>query len=281
MEIIKVENLSFRYPNHKEALKNVNLSIPEGDFLVISGPNGAGKTTFLKCLNGLLKPQQGKVYFKGQDISQLKPPELFSKIGYSFQDPNDQLFAPFVREDIAFGVRNLGLSKEEINQRVEEVLELLDIKSIAENSIYELSYGLKQRVALAGILVMKPSVLLLDEPTSSLDPETEEELLSFLKKLNQEHGLTIIMSTHDMDLIPEFAKSVAIFAEGMLVRQGNLEEIFGCDECLKKGRLRLPRISLLIKALKEEGLLSYHKLPLSIQEAKEIIREALNKNDHY
>lgn len=279
MEIIKVENLSLTYPPNKVALKNINLTIAEGDFFIISGSNGSGKTTLLKCLNGLLKPQQGKVYFKNQNISKLKPGELFSKIGYSFQDPNDQLFAPFVREDIAFGPKNLGLSQEEVNRRVDEVLELLDIKSIEHKSIHDLSYGSKQRVALAGILAMQPEVLLLDEPTASLDPQTEDEILTFLRKLNQEKGLTIIMSTHEMDLIPEFAKRVAIFADGVLVREGNLAEIFGCEECLRKGRLRLPKVSLLLKSLKDEGLLFYNRLPLSFQEAKELIRQALNKNE--
>lgn len=277
MEIIKVENLSFTYPPGKEALRDINLVVNEGDFLIISGANGCGKTTFLKCLNGLLKPTQGKVYFKGQDTANLRPQELFSNIGYSFQDPNDQLFAATVRQDVAFGPQNLGLSKDEVDRRVDEALELLDIKSIQAKSIHDLSHGSKQRVALAGILAMQPCVLLLDEPTASLDPQTEDEILAFLRKLNQDKGLTIVMATHEMDLIPEFAERVAIFAEGSLVQQGNLEEIFGCAECLQKGRLRLPSVTLLLQSLKEEGFLSYDKLPLSFKEARELLKKAINK----
>lgn len=277
MAIIKTENLNFTYPPNKEALKNINLDITEGDFFVVSGPNGCGKTTFLKCLNGLLKATRGTVYFKGQDVTRLKTHELFSKIGYSFQDPNDQLFAPTVRQDIAFGPKNLGLSQSEVNLRVEEALGLLDIKPIQDKYIHDLSYGSKQRVALAGILSMRPEVLLLDEPTASLDPQTEDEILFFLKKLNREKGLTIIMATHEMDLIPEIAKHVAILADGILVQQGNLEDIFGCEECLKKGRLRLPLVAGLLKSLKDESVLYYDKLPLTIQGAKELLKSTLSK----
>lgn len=277
MDIIKVENLSFIYPAHKEALKDINLAVQQGDFVVISGANGCGKTTFLKCLNGLLKPTSGRVYFKGQDILSINQKQLFSKIGYSFQDPNDQLFAATVRQDVSFGPRNLELSDDEVRRRVDEALELLNIQPIQKKFIHDLSHGSKQRVALAGILAMQPEVLLLDEPTASLDPQTEDEILIFLKKLNQEKGLTIIMATHEMDLIPECASRLAILADGVLVRVGNLEEIFGCAECLKKGRLRLPIVTQLVESLREDGVLTYHKLPLTFKQAKQLLKEQIEK----
>ncbi|MCM8798872.1 MAG: energy-coupling factor ABC transporter ATP-binding protein [Candidatus Omnitrophica bacterium] len=277
MEILRIENLGFIYPPHKEALRNINLSISEGDFLVISGANGSGKTTLLKCLNGLLKPTYGKVYFKGEDISKMKAQVIFSKVGYLFQDPNDQLFSATVAQDISFGPNNLGLSKREVALRVDEVLELLDIKSFRDFPIHDLSQGLKQRVALAGVLAMQPEVLLLDEPTSSLDPQTEDELLIFLKRLNEEKNITLVMATHEMDLIPEFAQNIAIISEGSLVRYGSLEDVFGCAECLEKGRLKLPTVTRLLKGLKEEGILSFNKLPLSFEEAKRILKEAITK----
>ena len=277
MDIIKVENLSFVYPAHKEALKDINLVIQRGDFVVVSGANGCGKTTFLKCLNGLLKPTHGKVSFKGQDTLSVKPQELFSKIGYSFQDPNDQLFAATVRQDVAFGPKNLELSPDEVERRVDEALALLNIQPIQAKFIHDLSHGSKQRVALAGILAMQPEVLLLDEPTASLDPQTEDEILIFLRKLNQEKGLTIVMATHEMDLIPEFANRVVILADGVLVREGNLEEIFGCAECLPKGRLRLPIVTQLLESLKQDGVLSYQKLPLTFKEARQLLKEQIKE----
>lgn len=261
MDIIRIENLSFTYPPNKAALTDITFSIPEGDFFIVSGPNGCGKTTLLKCIKGLLKPTSGKVYFKGEN----------TKIGYTFQDPNDQLFCPTVRQDIAFGPVNMGLSKEEVDVRVDEALGLLDIKPIQDKSIHDLSHGSKQRVALAGILAMRPEVLLLDEPTASLDPQTEDEILAFLRKINQEKGLTIVMSTHEMDIIPECAKHVAILSDGALVRVGGLDEIFGCDECLQKGRLRLPIVTLLIKSLN----LNCDKLPLTFNDAKEFLKKRL------
>ncbi|MCM8778898.1 MAG: energy-coupling factor ABC transporter ATP-binding protein [Candidatus Omnitrophica bacterium] len=277
MEILRAEELSFVYPPEKEALRNINLVISEGDILVITGANGSGKTTLLKCLNGLLRPTSGRVYFKGQDISKLRPQEIFSKVGFLFQNPDDQLFSATVEQDIAFGPKNLNLSEEEINRRIEEVLELLEIKSIRSEPIHDLSQGLKQRVALAGVLAMEPEVLLLDEPTASLDPQTEEEMLLFLKRLNQEKNITLVVATHEMDIIPEFAKNLAIISAGSLVRWGNLGEIFGCEECLKKGRLRLPIVTRLLKSLKEEGILSFDKLPLSFEAAREILKGVISQ----
>lgn len=261
MDIIRIENLSFTYPPDKAALTDISFSIPEGDFFIISGPNGCGKTTLLKCIKGLLRPVKGKIYFKGDN----------TRIGYSFQDPNDQLFCATVRQDIAYGPVNMGLSREETESRVDEALELLDIKSIGDKSIHDLSHGSKQRVALAGILAMRPEVLLLDEPTASLDPQTEDEILAFLRKLNREKGLTIVMATHEMDIIPECARHVAILSDGALVRQGGLDEIFGCDECLRKGRLRLPIVTLLVKSLN----LDCGKLPLTFNDAKECLKKRL------
>lgn len=277
MEIIRVENLKVTYPPDKQALKGISLAVDEGDFTVISGPNGCGKTTFLKCLNGLLKPTAGRVIFKGRDTAGLKPAELFSGIGYLFQDPNDQLFAQTVRQDVAFGPLNMGLSKQEADKRVDEALELLDIKTIQHNSIHDLSHGLKQRAALAGVLAMQPAVLLLDEPTTSLDPQTEDEILVFLKSLNRAKGLTIIMATHEVDLMPEFANQVAVFSEGSLVRKDSVEAVMGCSQCLEKGRLKLPLIARLFESLREDSLIRLERLPLTLQEARQVLKEALIK----
>lgn len=272
MEILKLENVHFFYPDGTSALNGVELSIEEGDFVAISGGNGCGKTTLLKHLNGLFKPTKGKVYFKDKELSQYKPREIFQKVGFVFQDPNDQLFAPSVEQDVAFGPLNLGLDKDEIARRVTYAVELTGIKELLAKHVHDLSFGQKQRVALAGVLAMEPEILVLDEPTSALDPQGVDAVMDFLKKLNQEKKITIIMATHEIELVPLYVKKLAILRKGKVIAQGKPEEVFACKECLEEGYLKPPVIVQLMSLLRKEGL-SIQKFPLTVEEAKaEILR---------
>jgi cobalt/nickel transport system ATP-binding protein len=272
MDILKLEDVHFSYPDGSQALNGVELSIDEGDFVAISGGNGCGKTTLLKHLNGLFKPTQGKVYFKGKELGQYNPQEIFQKVGFVFQDPNDQLFAPSVEQDVAFGPLNLGLEQNEIMKRVNYAVELTGIKELLSKHVHDLSFGQKQRVAIAGVLAMEPEVLVLDEPTSALDPQGIDAVMAFLKKLNQEGKITIVMATHEIELVPLYIKKLVILKKGRIITRGRPEEVFACKECLEEGYLKPPVIVQLMSLLRKEGL-SIQKFPLTIEEAKtEILR---------
>jgi cobalt/nickel transport system ATP-binding protein len=268
MDIIQTKELSFTYPNGTNALRGINFSIQRGEFVGILGANGSGKTTFLKQLNGLLKPSSGNVFLEGKDIQSINRDLLFTKVCTVFQDPNDQLFSSTVSQDIAFGPTNMGLKKEEVQRRVQEALELVEMSQFAESAIHTLSYGQKKRICLAGVLAMRPEVILLDEPTSSLDPMGVSSIMHLLKKLNKEEKVTMVMSTHSVDLVPLFADRVAILSYGKIIRQGLPEEVFSDPEMIRSARLRLPRIAHLIEILKKRDGLSVDRLPLTIGEAR-------------
>jgi len=272
MEILKLENVHFSYPDGTSALNGIELSIREADFVAISGGNGCGKTTLLKHLNGLFKPTKGKVYFREKEFSQYKPQEIFQKVGFVFQDPNDQLFAPSVEQDVAFGPLNLGLDKNEIARRVNSAVELTGIRELLDKHVHDLSFGQKQRVAIAGVLAMEPEVLVLDEPTSALDPQGVDAVMDFLKKLNQEKKITVVMATHEIELIPLYVKKLVILKKGKIVTQGEPKEVFACKECLEEGYLKPPVIVQLMNALRKEGLASSN-FPLTVEQARaEILR---------
>ncbi|MGC8766230.1 MAG: energy-coupling factor ABC transporter ATP-binding protein [Brevinematia bacterium] len=181
MNLFEFRNVYFAYLDEDYVIKDINLSVEEGEFIILLGPNGCGKTTLLKHFNGLLKPTKGQVLFMSKDINSYRSYEIFSKVGFLFQDPNDQIFAATVEEDVSFGPNNLGLPKDEIESRIEEALSKVGILNLRKKRISELSLGQKQRVAIAGVLATRPNILILDEPTSSLDPQTQKELMDLLK----------------------------------------------------------------------------------------------------
>jgi cobalt/nickel transport system ATP-binding protein len=268
MTIIEIKELSFSYPGNSFQLNDINLKIEQGEFIGILGANGSGKTTLLKQINRLLKPNKGSVLFKGKDTLLMSKNEFFTKVCMVFQDPNDQLFAPTVALDIAFGPTNMGLSKDEVKKRVKEALSQVEMTEFSERPIHTLSLGEKKRICLAGVLAMKPEVILLDEPTAGLDPMGVSAIMHLLKRINKEQGKTLIMATHSVDLVPLFIDRVFILTKGKIIRKGKPEVIFSESEIVRKAKLRLPRIAHLIEILRKKDDLKIKGLPLTIGEAR-------------
>ena len=266
--MIKAEVLSFSYDDGTRALSEVNLEVRDGEFMALMGANGCGKTTLLKHLNGLLKPSIGKIYLNDKEFRLLKDEEIFKQVGMVFQDPNDQLFASTVRQDVSFGAINLGLNPDEVDRRTTEALEMMDISLLPEKAIHTLSFGQKRRTAIAGVLAMSPEIILLDEPTSGLDPRGVSSIMRLLRKLNKEHGIAMIMATHDVELVPLFCDRVAIMDQGKIVGEGTPGEIFAKTALLRGAKLRLPRTSHLVEILIKRDGLDFPVVPLTIGQAR-------------
>ncbi|MGR3311171.1 MAG: threonine-phosphate decarboxylase CobD [Candidatus Brocadiales bacterium] len=269
MALIKIENLQYSYPDGTKALRGINITVKKGDFLGILGPNGSGKTTLLKHLNGLFKPDIGCVTMYGRDLKSIPSNEVFSKVGMVFQDANDQLFAPTVEQDVAFGPTNLKLSPEEVKSRVETALELVEMTAYARKPIHNISHGQRRRVCVAGILTMNPDVLVLDEPTGDLDPAGVTSIMQLLKSLNEERGITIIMATHDVDLVPVFMNRIAIMDSGRITIEGKPEEVFTHPELIAASKLELPQIAQLFTLIRQS--VQIEDLPLTIGQARNLL----------
>ena len=209
---------------------------------MILGQNGSGKTTLVKHFNGILKPTRGEVIVYGMDTRTASIAELAKKVGYVFQNPDHQIFSRTVREEIAFGPKNLKLSEEEIDERVAEAARILKIEEYLDENPFNLSWGLRQRVAIASILSMKPEVLIVDEPTTGQDHKTGREIMEILCKLNKE-GITIIVITHDMKLAAEYAQRAIVMKEGHILLDGNIRDVFSKIEVLKEAYLMPPQIT--------------------------------------
>lgn len=257
---IKIENLGQTYskgtPFEYRALKNVNLEIEDGEFVGLIGHTGSGKSTLIQHLNGLLTPTEGTVYVDGQDIFQESKEDLVKlrmKIGLVFQYPEHQLFEETVAKDVAFGPKNLGLSPEEIDKRVKEAIKLvgLNYDEIKDKSPFELSGGQMRRVAIAGVLAMKPRVLVLDEPTAGLDPAGRDEILNQIKKLHEQEGITVILVSHSMEDVGRLVDRIIVMNDGEVAYFDKPKEVFKHVKELENMGLAAPRISYLMKALKE------------------------------
>lgn len=273
MNLIEVRNLNFRYPDRTHVLKEIGLSVKEGEFVAIMGANGSGKTTLLKAIVGLLHPTTGAVVIAGRKVAESNLEQVHKEVGFVFQDPNDQLFAPTVAEDIAFGPLNMGLSKGAVEKRVLEAMELTGVKDLASKTVHSLSFGQMKKVSVAGVLAMQPKVLLLDEPTASLDPMGASKLMKLFKELNQKLKITIVMATHDVDLIPLYADRMFILRKGKMVAGGTLQEVFSDTQVIRESKLRLPRIAHMVEILQKEYKVFPKELPLTIGQArKEIMR---------
>jgi len=267
---------AFRYPDGTIALENIHLDVQQGEFCGILGSNGSGKTTLLKVLDGIVKDFNGSVLLDGADVRRLTPREIYSKVGLVFQNPDDQLFAHSVYEDVAFGPRNMGCSEAVVSKRVAAALEAVEMDSLAGKDIHNLSYGQKKRVCIAGLLAMGHEILLLDEPTAGLDPMGEYRMMELLTRLNRDSGVTIVMATHSVDLVPVFLSRLHILSRGKLVRSGTPEEVFSGGEDLASVKLRLPYIAELIHSLKTGDNLPFKRLPLTVGEARREILEAFS-----
>ena len=251
---LETKNLSYTYHDGTEALKNVNIKIKKGEKIAIMGPNGAGKSTLFSHFNGLSEPTSGHVEIEGEKII-FERDELLKvrqKVGIVFQDPNDQLFAPTVKEDVAFGPMNLGLDYEEVERRIKESLEMVGMEGFEEKTPHHLSGGQQKRVAIAGIIAMRPDIMILDEPTAGLDPEGVDKVLNILNNLNKE-GMSIVISSHDIEMVNHFADKIFVLYDGEIIAEGDRHQIFSDKELLKKAHLKAPVTTEILYKLKENG----------------------------
>ena len=274
---LSVKGVSFKYPGGPQSLSDVDLQIRRGELIGILGANGSGKTTLLKVMDGLLKDREGSVRLDGKDIRELSPKEIYRKVGLIFQNSDEQLFAPTVFEDVAFGPINMGFSGEEVALRVRKALKEVEMEGYGKRSIHHLSFGEKKRICLAGLLAMGQEILLLDEPTDGLDPTGEYRMMNLLMRLNQEKKITIAMATHRVDLVPLFLDRLYILSKGRIVREGSPEDVFTTPDEMEEMRLRLPQIAELIYRLKHEDRLPFNRVPLTIGGAREEIIRLVRK----
>lgn len=272
---VKIE--SFKYPDGTTALSDINLEIKKGEFIGILGANGSGKTTLLRVMDGLLRDFEGSVQLDGINIKKLSPRQIYKKVGLIFQNPDDQLFATTVFEDVAFGPINMGFPENEVISRVNNALKDVEMDGYTKKSIHNLSFGQKKRVCIAGLLAMGHEILLLDEPTAGLDPMGEYKMMNLLTKLNKKNGVTIVMATHSVDLVPLFLDRLYILSKGRIVRGGVPEDVFTAPEEMSNVKLRLPQIAELIYRLRHEDNLPFEKIPLTIGEARREIVKIMQK----
>ena len=270
---IEIVNVGFQYVGaEKIALKNISLSIHKGEIVAIVGHNGSGKSTLCKMLNALLVPAEGTVTVDGMDTSDEKNLlEIRRRVGMVFQNPDNQLVTTIVEEDVGFGPENLGVAPAEIRVRVDAALREVEMSAYAEKASHALSGGQKQRIAIAGLLAMQPEVLVLDEATAMLDPRGREEVLSTVKKLNQERGMTVVMITQFMEEALG-ADRVFVLSEGRLVMEGTPKEVFNERALLEESRLDAPAFVKLRDELLAAGLPVSHEAMTSEALADELSR---------
>jgi len=269
MNIIETRNLTHVYRGKIKALDSINFKAKPGERIALIGANGAGKSTLFKHFNGILKPTTGEVLIKGVQVSGKNILEVRRTVGVVFQDPDDQIFAPTVKQDVAFGPTNLGLSEDVIEKRVREALETVRLTGFEERAPHHLSTGEKKKVAIAGILAMQPEVLVLDEPTAGLDPGGAVRLIRLINEMNRYLGITTIIATHEVDIVPLLADRVCIMSAGRIIGDGTPQEIFSTDELIKKTHLRLPAVAELMEMLQKEGV------PVNIRFTLEEARDEL------
>lgn len=259
---IKIENLSCAYEEDDggklTVLKNISLDIQKGEYLAVLGHNGSGKSTLAKLINMILEPSEGKIYVDGKDITDPDMTEddvfeLRKRVGMVFQNPDNQLVATIVEDDVAFGPENLGIEPKEIRRRVDEALSIVGMSAYAKGEPARLSGGQKQRIAIAGILAMKPDCIIFDESTAMLDPIGRRDIMNTIEKLNREHGITIIMITHYMDEAAR-ANRIVVLDDGNILMDGTPSEIFADPDKLTACGLDVPQCVSLIDSLKKQGI---------------------------
>ena len=274
---IEVKNLSHIYGEgtifEQYALKNVNLTIGDGEFIGLIGHTGSGKSTLIQHLNGLLRASSGDILYNGESIYRegYSMKELRSQVGLVFQYPEHQLFEVDVFSDVCFGPKNLGLSQEEVEARAREALTLVGLdESFYKQSPFELSGGQKQRAAIAGVLAMKPEVLILDEPTAGLDPQGREDVLGLVAKLHRERGMTVILVSHSMEDVARYVSRLVVMNHGEKVFDGTPKEVFRHYKELEAIGLAAPQITYVVHALKEQGIPIDEDIT-TVEEAKDAI----------
>ncbi len=250
--LLEGKGLSFSYEK-KPVLKNICFSVKRGEKIAVMGPNGAGKSTFFLNLNGVLQAGQGEIFWDGKKVGKKERRRLQRNVGFVFQDADSQLIASNVRAEVSFGPINLGLSKEEVIERVEEAIEYLSLSDLQDRPPHYLSGGEKKRVSIADILAMRPEIFLFDEPMAALDPINAEKVEQILHRLHKE-GKTILVATHDVDFAYRFADRVLVFSNGCLIADGPPQEIFRQGEIMERAHLKKPTVMAIWEALRKAKL---------------------------
>ncbi|HID88512.1 MAG TPA: energy-coupling factor transporter ATPase [Anaerolineae bacterium] len=243
---VQVENLTYRYPDGTLALRDVSLEIHHGEFIALIGQNGSGKTTLSKCLNGLFKPTEGRVIVDGLDTRHSSITSLATRVGYVFQNPDHQIFNNSVWKEIAYGPRNIQLPEDEVKARVEESAQVVGLDpSLFDTHPFFLPKGIRQRVAIASILALRPRMIIVDEPTTGQDMKQSLEIMDFLRMLHEEKGHIIVIITHDMPIVALYATRTIVMARGRILADGSTREVFSRPDVLEKTFVEPPQITRL------------------------------------
>ena len=271
--IIEVKDLHYKYGDGTHALKGLTLGIEHGKTTAVLGGNGAGKSTLFLSLNGILKPSTGEVLFKGLPLDYTRKGlnDLRKLVGIVFQDPDSQLFSASVYQDISFGPVNMKLPEDEVRRRVNTAMERTGISHLKDKPTHCLSFGQKKRAAIAGVLAMEPEVLVLDEPTAGLDPMGISEIMKLLREIQKELGLSIVISTHDIDMVPIYCDYVFVMDQGKIMLEGTPKEVFDHPDEIRSINLRLPRIRHLMEILMEEDSFDFENTANTISEARKVL----------
>jgi energy-coupling factor transporter ATPase len=281
MTVIETKSVTYTYPGSaKPSITDVSIRIERGEFTLITGPSGCGKTTLCRCFNGLI-PHFYQGECKGEiavaDLNVIEHPiyEMAKHVGLVFQNPENQLFALSVEKDVAFGLENLGVPREETRRRVDEAMKLTGIYELRERAPHELSGGQQQRVAIASVLAMQPEVIVLDEPTSFLDPLSAKKIFEVIDHLNKNLGITVVLVEHRLDLTARYASHMIVMDEGKVVLDGNPREILRSEEARLIG-IGIPKATRLYQILKKDGIELGDAIPLSSDEMANLLKGALH-----
>ena len=280
MSIVQANHLSFTYTGaSKPSIEDLTIGVSPGEFVVLTGPSGCGKTTICRCLNGLIPnfysgDFTGDLIVDGMSVKDHTTAELAPHVGMVFQNPENQLFSLSVERDVAFGPENLGLAREETRKRVDWALDVTGISNLKDKPPYELSGGQQQRAAIAAVLAMQPKVMILDEPTSFLDPKSALEILEVISDLNKKLGITIILVEHRLDIVSKHANRVIVMDSGRIVLDGTPKDVYG--EHARLIGIGLPRVTALFNLLQKDGV-QFTQTPATVDEAVDVLRKMLTR----
>ena len=280
MAVIETKSLAYTYPGGtKSSISDVSIRVEKGDFVLITGPSGCGKTTLCRCFNGLIPhfyqgELKGEILVAGKDVTKHQTHEMAKHVGLVFQNPENQLFALSIEKDVAFGLENLGYAREEMRKRVDWALNLTGIYDLRERSPHEVSGGQQQRVAIAAVLAMQPEIIVLDEPTSFLDPLSAEKIFEVIHELNQTLGITVVLVEHRLDLTARYANHIIIMDQGKVCSDGETREVLSSEETRLIG-VGIPKATLLHQMLLKGGMKLGSVTPLSSEEMVKLLSEAL------
>jgi len=280
LAVVEAKDLTYTYPNGtKPAIQQVSLKIEKGEFVILTGPSGCGKTTLCRCFNGLIPhfyqgELEGEIRVIGLDVADHPIHELALHVGLVFQNPENQLFALSVEKDVAFGLENLGVPREEMQKKVNWALETAGIYDLRDRAPHELSGGQQQRVAIASIIAMQPEVMVLDEPTSFLDPLGAQKIFEVINELNESLGMTVILVEHRLDLASRYANHVIVMDKGKVVLDGDPRTVLSSQKARLLG-VGIPKATRLYQILNEENGISASEVPVTTKEMVKLLREVL------